>query len=83
MMSCQNFTALYKRGRTFESEKATSIDIRRAIADEIVLAEGDIIAKFFQGKYEDIATKFHIARSWLIYSSLFFKATLNRSGCVE
>lgn len=52
-----------RRGRTFESGKATSTDIRRAIIDEIVLAGGDTTTGHFPGKYEGIATKFRVARS--------------------
>ena len=49
-----------KRRRTFDSGKALSIDLRRAILDEAVLAGGDTVTTVtghFHGSYEVIANK--------------------------
>ena len=54
---------LNERGRTFESGKALSNDLRRSIIDEVVLAGGNIVTGYFPGTYQAVATKFRVARS--------------------
>ncbi|CAB3982278.1 transcriptional regulator [Paramuricea clavata] len=77
-----------KRGRTWESGKSISIDLRRAIIDEIVLAGGDIVTGNFPGCYEQIATKFCVARItvrkiWKRYVEEFSENPLPKSGGVQ
>ena len=52
-----------KRGRTFESGKSLSTDLRRSIIDEIVLGGGNVITGYFPGYYEAVASRFRVARS--------------------
>ena len=52
-----------KRGRTFESGKSLSTDIRRSIIDEIILGGGNVVTGYFSGYYETVATRFRVARS--------------------
>ena len=54
---------LNNRGRTFESGKALSNDLRRCLKDEIVSTGGNTITGYFPGTYEAVATKFRVARS--------------------
>ena len=50
-------------GRTFESGKALSNDLRRSTIDEVVLAGGNIVTGCFPETYQAVATKFRVARS--------------------
>ena len=52
-----------KRGRTFESGKNLSTDLRRSIIDEIILNGGNAITGYFPGYYETVASRFRVARS--------------------
>ena len=52
-----------KRGRTFESGKNLSTDLRRSIIDEIILNGGNAITGYFSGYYETVASRFRVARS--------------------
>ena len=47
-----------KRGRTYQRGNSISIDLRRSIINEIVLAGGDILTGIFPASYEQIASKF-------------------------
>ena len=77
-----------KRGRTYETGKSISIDLRRSIIDEIVLAGGDTITGTFLGSYEQIAEKFRVARStvtkiWRRYCDEFVETALPKAGGVQ
>ena len=77
-----------KRGRTYERGKSISIDLRRSIIDEIVLARGDTITGTFLGSYEQIAAKFRVARStvtkiWRRYCDEFVETALPKAGGMQ
>ena len=74
-----------KRGRTYQRGNSISIDLRRSIIDEIVLAGGDILTGIFPGSYERIASKFRVARStdrkfWRRYCDEFVQTALPKAG---
>ena len=52
-----------KRGRTFESGKSLSTNIRRSIIDEIILGGGNVVTGYFPGYYETVASRFRVTRS--------------------
>ena len=77
-----------KRGRTYERGSSLSIDLRRSIIDEIVLAGGDTLTGIFPGSYEQIAAKFRVARStvrkiWRRYCEEFVETALPKAGGVQ
>ena len=77
-----------KRRRTYQRGNSISIDLRRSIIDEIVLAGGDKLTGIFPGSYEQIASKFRVARStarkiWRRYCDKFVETALPKAGGVQ
>ena len=65
-----------RKGRSYENGKALTIDLRRAILDEIVLRGGNTITGYFPGTFQAVAQKFRVARStvrkiWRLYCDSF------------
>ena len=76
------------RGRTYQRGNSISIDLRRSIRDEIVLAGADILTGIFPGSHEQIASKFRDARStarkiWRRYCDEFVETALPKAGGVQ
>jgi transposase len=74
-----------RKGRSYENGKALTIDLRRAILDEIVLRGGNTITGYFPGTFQAVAQKFRVARStvrkiWRLYCDSFREDPLPKGG---
>lgn len=63
LVSSKHKMIVSRKGRTFQSGKALSDDLRKLVIDRVVQAGGDVVTGFFPGSFNQIAEQLKISRS--------------------
>ena len=79
---------LSNSGRTYEPGKALTVDLRRAIVDEVVKRGGNMATGYFPGAIANVAEKFCISRStvrriWQRFCNEFTEQPWNSGKCLK